>query len=302
MDLFRVLAASLAAILCVFGLTPAWPQVTAEDWQVMNEIISAHDSINDDNAREAYDTCVAIGKKLDSRDKTGSLQKLALEAEVASCISFAMLRGKFSDQGGDHCRYRLASAEKFAQLIEDSNGKPGYQGEIMSNLADRLQQAGDLAPDMGCSDDYGRFRQAIELARAAAAQSQPEHDLALLDEISAAISQLSAENAKQTQSDCSDVLEKIGKKPGRPEAERLYLEANVANCVSMAMERGGYSDATGDACSHLHDYANRLVQAEAASQNDFLYASFGEMFRSEADAAIEHAAKLGCSQDFQSLR
>ena len=86
-----------------------------------------------------------------------------------------------------------------------------------------------------------------------------------------------------------------------PAAERLYIEANIINCVVQAMEIGQYSDASGDVCSHTFAYAKTMAEAAAATQGDALYGGFASSFSEEVKIAAETAKGKGCKQDYSAL-
>jgi hypothetical protein len=267
----------------------------------MNRIAEAANNLSEETAKEAYGQCQALARELAGNATFKPLQKLYFEAELESCFAYAMNNGKFSDETGDSCRHHYAFATKLADVITQGQGQPGYSGELMQMMGDRLERAGEIGPDLGCKGDYAAFAPAVALAKQAAAISAPEPDLGLLDEIGTITGGITEANAKDMQASCEAVRPKVAEKPGRPEAESAYIIAHIEGCTSLAMERGKLKDASGDACSHHYAAAQNLATAYKASLDDPLYAGFAEVFRAESEGTVDYAAQLGCTQDFKAL-
>lgn len=110
-------------------IAPASAQSEA-DWNVilreamLQEIVDTAALNNDPGtARQGYDKCLDISKRLAARTDVLALQRLFLEAMISRCISHAMFNGQFSDDTGDACAHEYGGATKLVQaLAEARNG------------------------------------------------------------------------------------------------------------------------------------------------------------------------------------
>ena len=295
-ELKSALAAS--AILAA-SVLPCHAQVTDDDIALLREIMSVDTS--PENAKAAHKQCLALQEKLAAKQPMDPLQRLYNEAEIEGCIAYALNNGKFTDDKGDACTHHMAFASKLDQVIREGTGKPGFQGEVMTMMSDRLKRATEIGPQLGCKGDYSIFASAVESAAQAGQQAATEPDLSLLNEIGAAFNNLKPETAKDIQKTCEALRPKLAEKSNRPAAERLYIEANIINCVVQAMDIGKYSDASGDVCSHTFSYARTMAEATTAAKTDPLYGGFAESFGEEVKLAAETAKGKGCKEDYTTI-
>jgi len=94
-----LVALALAAVIAVSTFaTQAVAQATEEDWQLLNRILEASNSVSPETAREAHKACVAIGEEVAARTNLHPAERLYFESEVESCIAYAMNNGQFSDE------------------------------------------------------------------------------------------------------------------------------------------------------------------------------------------------------------
>jgi DNA-binding GntR family transcriptional regulator len=296
--------ATLAIAITLGCAGTARAQVSEEDRQFMNEIAEAMNSANDEETtREAHGRCVDLSKRLAARSNVDPLQRLYFEAMIEHCISSAMYNGQFSDATGDACSHHFTYATKLSEVIREGNGKSGFAGELMQEMGHQLQRATEIGPQLGCKGDYEAFRPAIDIAKAAAALPASEPDFALWQQIVDTQSAITDQTARDGQKACLSFAAKIAEKLGRPVAERAFLEAQIANCISVAMEKGKYSDETGDLCVHHHRYASKLFEAVQASKDDRAYAAMlGPIIAEELKLALEQGPAMGCKQDYGALK
>ena len=298
--MLNLLKPALAAcVVLAASCLPCTAQVTDDDIALLREIMSVDTS--SENAKAAHAQCLALQQKLAAKQPMDPLQRLYNEAEIEGCIAYALHNGNFTDDKGDACTHHMAFASKLDQVIREGDGKPGFQGEVMTVMSERLKRATEIGPQLGCKGDYSKFAGAVESAAQAGQQTAAEPDLALLNDIAAAFGNLKPENAKDVQKTCEALRPKLAEKPNRPAAERLYIEANIINCVVQAMEIGKYSDASGDVCSHTYSYAKTMAEAAKATEGDMLYGGFESSFAEEVKIAAETAKGKGCTQDYNGL-
>lgn len=276
-------------------------QVTEEAWRFMQEIVEASNSISQETAREGYDTCKALDKKLAEMAGIDPIQKLYFEAEISHCIFYAMNNGNFSDAMGDQCSYHLQSAAKLAEVIRQAAAKPGYRGEMMGEVGNRLENSLTMGPSMGCKGDYEAFRADITEAKRLAALPPPPDPMTFLDEVLAIQSELKPETARDVQAKCGGLSAKIIE--GTPPAQRLYFEALIENCSAMAKAAGSYSDGTGDVCDNHFRYASKLAEGLAASRTDVsAQMMLVPMMEGELEMAKLQGPEMGCKQDYNALK
>ncbi len=231
------------------------------------------------------------------------MQRLHLEGEIDFCISYAMHRGQFTDATGDDCSHHYSFATKFAQVITQGRGQPGFTPELMQALGDRLMSATAMGPATGCTSDYRVFGQAIAIAKEEAAKPPPESPYKLWDDISGAARSVTAGNAREIHKHCLSLSAQITAKPALPAAERLFYEGLVEDCIARAMVTGNYSDETGDGCSHHFRLAQKYAEgATAAKAEPGLPPMFAEIMKAELDIAKRQGPGMGCKQDYGSLQ
>jgi hypothetical protein len=282
----------------------SYAQVSEEDRQFMHEIAEALSSTNDEETtREAHARCAGLSKKLAARNDVEPLQRLYFEAMIEHCISSAMHNGRFSDETGDSCGHHFTYAAKLAEVITQGNGQSGFVGELMQEMGNQLERATEIGPQLGCKGDYDAFKPAIGIAKAAAALPEPEPDFALWQQIADTQGAITADTARDGQKACLSFAAKIAEKAGRPAAERAFLEAQIENCVSIAMDKGKFGDETGDMCAHHHRYASKLSEAVKASKDDQVTAAMlGPIIVEELKLALEQGPAMGCKQDYGALK
>lgn len=293
-------ALAAAGLACSMGLAHA--QVGEEDMQFMNEIVEASNGISEETAREVLGRCVNLSKKLAARDNLEPLQRLYFETEIESCLFLAMNNGGFSDASGDACSHHFTYASKLSQVITQGIERRVFVSEFIQNLGERMENAIERAPQMGCKGDYSGFKPAAEQAKTVAALPTPEPDFALWQQLINAMGAITPEAARASQQICEGFAANIAEKADRPAAERAFLEGQIENCIARAMELGKYSDDTGDICLHHYNYASKLSEAVALAPNDPLYAAaIGPIISDELKLAAEQGPALGCKQDYKSL-
>lgn len=301
--LLRYAGAVLAAALCFLAAKQAWAQASAADSQFLNDIVEATNGIDAETAREGHARCLALEEKLKQRADVEPLQRLYFEMELEGCMFQAKNNGRFSDERGDACRHHFSYAEKLAQVISRGVEKKIFTAEFVRNLGERLENAISWAPQFGCAADYSGFAPAAAAAKAAADVPAPEPDFALWQDIMDARSAIAPETARHSQMACTGLAAGIAAKPGRPDAEKAFLEGLIENCIAAAMEQGKYSDTSGDTCSHHFTYASKVAEALKLLADEPLYAMQMEpILAEELRVAKEQGALKGCKQDYGSLR
>ena len=298
----------IAAVVALAGLAlgtvlTANAQPTEAEMRFLSEILDASKSENEETARAAHAKCVALSKRLDAMTGIAAVQRLYYEAEIEKCISYAMNNGRFSDATGDACSHHYAFASKLAQVIEAGSGQPGFMPGLMSALGDSLKSATNIGPTIGCTSDYRVFEAAIALAETEAAKPPPAPPFKLWDDINNAARGFAPKNAREVQKTCLAFSGQIAAKPDLPAAERLFYEGMIENCVARAMEAGKYSDESGNACDHHFRFAQKYAEGAAAGKNDPRFAEMIVRFmREEVKVAQRQGPKMGCKQDYGSLK
>ncbi len=125
-----------------------------------------------------------------------------------------------------------------------------------------------------CSHNSKAAALALALSAAAfsspsAAQS-PESGFDLLNQIFEASNSVESdepETARAAYKTCTELGKELAARAGMEAGVRFYLEAEIEGCLSYAMYHGGFSDATGDKCSHHFAHAEKLKDAILAAQN-----------------------------------
>jgi hypothetical protein len=276
-------------------------QVSEEVWRLLLEIVEVSNSTSPETAREALAQCKMLGEKLAGMTEIDTIQRLYLEGEVAHCAFYAMHKGEFADENGDQCSHHLESTAKFAEVIKQAAGKPGYQGDMMREVGDRLESGIRMGPTLGCTGDYEAFRPALAEAQRLAALPPPPDPMAFLDEVSAAQSDLKPDTARDVQKNCEALSVKI------PElatpAQRLYFEAAIENCVAVAKSVGSYADETGDLCASHFRYASKLAEGLVASRDDMsAQMVLVPMMEGQLEVAKRQGPDMGCKQDYGALK
>lgn len=75
------------------------------------------------------------------------------------------------------------------------------------------------------------------------------------------------ETARAAYKTCTKLDKELAARAGMEAGVRFYLEAEVEGCLSYAMYHGGFSDGTGDKCSHHFAHAEKLKDAILAAQS-----------------------------------
>lgn len=140
-------------------IAPASAQSEA-DWNVilreamLQEIVDTAALNNDPGtARQGYDKCLDISKRLAARTDVLALQRLFLEAMISRCISHAMFNGQFSDDTGDACAHEYGGATKLVQALAEARNRPEL-GEALYTFTDALYQAIGAGATMDCEQDF----------------------------------------------------------------------------------------------------------------------------------------------------
>ena len=293
---------------CISGLAlamaaPVNAQSGEAERLLLNEILQTAATADADNARAVHAKCLAYRDRVAAMPEVSPVQRLHLEAEIDFCISYAMHRGQFTDATGDDCSHHYSFATKFAQVITQGRGQPGFTPELMQALGDRLQSATAMGPATGCRSDYRVFGQAIAIAKEEAAKPPPESPHKLWDDISGAARSVTAGNAREIHKHCLSLSARIAAKTALPAAERLFYEGLVEDCIARAMVTGNYSDETGDGCSHHFRFAQKYAEgATAAKAEPGLPPMFAEIMKAELDIAKRQGPGMGCKQDYGSLQ
>lgn len=296
------LAVALFAATAAFS-TPASAQSSDADFQFLNRIYDVSNSVDEDTAREAFKSCQDLGKELAARQDMEAAVKFYFEAEIESCLSYAMSHGEFTDVTGDECAHHFAAAEKFAAAILAAQNKAGVQQEQLTNLRERLQRLSEIAPQRGCTGDYAKLIQSLPATDAIVPPDETGiPNKQIMDQISSTANGI-------TDTDSAEWLRKcrsFSADTGRAELnaiERAYLEGQIENCIATTMARGNMSDETGDVCFHHHLYATRLADTLALdTKTTFLDSGFREYVSEELKTAKRQGPGMGCKQDYGSLK
>lgn len=121
-----------------------------------------------------------------------------------------------------------------------------------------------------------------------------------LDELTALPSQITASNAKDIAQKCAASGAQVDGLQGLNDAQRLGFKAEAEHFISMAMRVGGYSDETGDRCSHHYAY----TEGFAAATEGWLKApqstpEYMQALAALLKTALNDAKQMGCSDDYE---
>lgn len=301
--------AAFAAVLTIAAsihASQAMAQASEEDWQLFNRIAEASNTIGPETAREGHKLCVELGKEIAARTDMPAAQRLYFEAEIESCIAYAMNNGQYSDETGDECSHHFLSARLMAEAIKAAQDMPGVAQEWFTNLRDRLQRASELGPQLGCKGDYAELLASLPAADAIIAAT-PRAGLPD-DELMVRFEQLkygiTAEGPEQWLAQCralSEEVERLG--PTFHEVERWYFLAQVEDCIARTMAMSGFSDDTGNACTHHHAFAQSLSVALLLNKDmPFFEDNFRQFMAGELATAMRQGPGMGCAQDYEVLK
>lgn len=301
---FRVLNRLTVVVLALIlagGVAPVLAQ-SPDDWQLLNRIFETANSINEDTARGAYDQCIDLGKEVAARELPPE-QKLYFEAEIESCIAYAMNNGQFDDAAGDHCAHHFRFASLLAESIAAAQGPGRVAPEQMAAMTDRLQRATELGPQLGCTGDYtALLTSAAPSADAIAANEPGLPDRDLMNAIFNTTRAAKADQPVESIRACREHEATVAKSTALGDVERSYLEAIVENCVATAMARAEVADDTGDACVHHFAYAEKLAMALLFDMElKFFAADYREVAKEELAVAMRQGPEMGCPQDYAAL-
>ncbi len=301
------LAAALIAATVSF-CTPAAAQSPEADFQFLNRIFDASNSVESDSpetAREAYNICSELGQELAAQKDMEVAQRYYFEAEIEGCLSYAMYHGEFSDETGDKCSHHFTHAEKLAEAIRAAQNKAGVQQEQLTNLRDALQRASEVGPQhYGCTGDYAKLIQSLPAADAIApAQRAGVPNEQILGQIAAATQAITEKQSEDWLRTCRGFSAGVAERAELTAVERAYFEALIENCVATTMARGNMSDQTGDVCAHHHLYAAKLAETLNLDKGAaFLDSGFREMVTEELKTAARQGPGMGCKQDYGALK
>jgi hypothetical protein len=135
---------------------------------------------------------------------------------------------------------------------------------------------------------------------AARAQSEGGYDLFVV--VIEAINSVTVENAREAHAKCLGASKEAADRKDLDDFQRLYLEAKISKCISYAMNKGRYSDATGDACSHMFGYATKMNQTVKLLEGQGEFAGLMPELKSNLREAIISGQSENCEQDFEALR
>jgi len=292
-------------LVVLLGITPdAVAQGTEEDWQILNRIFEASNSVRPETAREAQAQCAAIGKEIAARTDMLEVQRLALQAEVESCISYAMNNGQYEDETGDQCSHHLAFARLLTDAILEALKMEGIFPEQFADARDRLQRASEVGPQMGCNGDYASLLASLPTAEEiAAAQNMGRPNSELQGRFEELKYSISAEGSEQWLPQCRALGEEVERRgPSLHEVERWYFSALVEDCVARTMAMSGFSDETGDACAHHHLFAQNLSLALVLNkETPFFEDTFRQFMTAELETAMQQGPGMGCTEDYAGL-
>ncbi len=300
-DHFRAVLLMLALLL--LGGTPASAQDTEATRDFMNKVIEVSNGINKETARDSAAKCKALAGEIGSIPSLNNTQRTYFEAEIESCLAYAMNNGGFDDEVGDDCKHYYLYTTKLAAAMDGWLKIEGTEGEFMANLVDRLDSAMHMGPSLGCkNDDYTAFQPTLDAARISAAKQPKAIDADFMGEIMNATSAITPESAKSDLAKCNAFTGRLSGKDLFP-IEKIYFPALIEQCLSTAIEKGAPPDGKGDACAHLYLHAQGVADSLKASKADFNpYQAFGDLFREFLKSAIAHASELKCTQDFASIK
>jgi hypothetical protein len=117
----------------------------------------------------------------------------------------------------------------------------------------------------------------------------------------------SENTARGSYDTCLDVSKQLAQTTEDNSFWRLYSEAMISKCVAFAMGSGGFTDKTGDACSHAYIHTLKVAEiaARIAENPEFMDNSFLDDVESFLNGEFEEAIRIGsnlnCTQDFKAL-
>lgn len=122
---------------------------------------------------------------------------------------------------------------------------------------------------------------------------------ALYNQVFEVMSKISADTARAGARKCNTIGQQLKSMRILSEPLRLDLESLVERCIVVAMNKGGFSDETGNQCTHQRARIQKLAAAidgwlkepERGGQD---LASRGR----ELDTTIHNAELLGCKGDY----
>lgn len=299
-------AAALLALTFATSLlsTPANAQATQADWDLLNRIFEASNSVSRETARQAHGLCVELGKEVAARSDMTPAQHLYFQAEVESCLSYAMNNGEFSDENGSECSHHFKMASLFAQSIVAAQGQPGVVQDQLTNLRDRLQRASEIGPQIGCEGDYAALLASLPATDTiASTQETGVPDDQIREQIFNATNAIEATQSADWVQMCRTFEEGVAQREQLHDVERVYFGAMIENCIATAMARGSYSDESGDACVHHHAFASKMLEALLFDEGmTFFSDDYREYVQEELKIAIRQGPGMGCTQDYEGLR
>ncbi len=298
------IAAVLLALTAGLLVSPAAAQGSDEDWQLLNRIFDASNSVSPTTAREAQAKCVAIGREIDARPDMIEMQRLTLQAEVESCIAYAMNNGQYSDETGDQCSHHMAFARLLTASIQAAQGVEGVSKEQFEEARYRLQGAVQRGPQMGCSGDYAALLASLPAEDAIASNERPGlPDQELMGKFEQLKYGIIADGPEQWLTLCRTLRAEVDQRgPSFHEVERLYFVAQAEDCVARTMALSGFIDETGTACTHHHAFAQNLSQALRADKDTpFFEDGFRQFMENELITAMRQGPGMGCTEDYAGL-
>lgn len=129
-----------------------------------------------------------------------------------------------------------------------------------------------------------------------------DSDFALFSQIDDAISGVSQDTARDSHAACLEIGEKVAARSGMSPLMRLYFESQVESCIALAMNHGGYSDESGDQCSHQFAHAAKLAELIEQAGTHEVYASQLPQYREKLESAAQLGEGMKCEQDFAAFK
>ena len=294
-------ASCLVFALCLNPL-PALPEATSI-WDFKQEIDDIVAAKGAKNPQEAYANCKTLEAKLSKRANGIAVQRLYGEAMMAKCILFALDDGKFSDETGDVCTHHFIYASKLADIIRQSGSLGPEYSEAISDVGLELKRALALVKHDGCKGDYAALENVQPVQPKASAKPEQEgFSWPFLDEISKAARTGTGTSPQDRYKQCTALGQRLAARSDISDLQRLLGGALISGCLSWAMKDGGFSDATGTACSHGFDYAKNITKFFGMAKNHPSYdADMLSLLQLDFGNVIEATKTMGCSDDFEGL-
>lgn len=132
------------------------------------------------------------------------------------------------------------------------------------------------------------------------AQAQNDKETrALYGQLFEIMSKTTAANARDQVSKCEAMRQQMKGVPTLSDPQRLDFESLVERCIVVAMNRGEFSDKTGDQCAHQYARAEKLAAAidgwlKEPTHGGQDLASRGR----ELDTIGDNGKLLGCKSDY----